>query len=113
MIIELTDEGEDVVLEDSERMKLEVEIYGPVAQFHFTPHKWSPKYFKIYKKVLDHWERWLKDKGVQVVLEFFMPDSVEKMKLTKMFGFTEVHINEELLKELEEPMEYVCLGKIL
>ena len=113
MIIELTDEGENVVLEDSERMKLEVEIYGPVAQFHFTPHKWSPKYFKTYKKVLDHWERWLKDKGVQVVLEFFMPDSVDKMKLTRMFGFTEVHINEELLEELEEPMEYVCLGKIL
>ena len=112
MIIELTDEGEDVVLEDSERMKLEVEIYGPVAQFHFTPHKWSVKYFKTYKKVLDHWERWLKDKGVKVVLEFFLPDSVDKMKLTRMFGFTEVHINEELLEELE-PMEYVCLGKIL
>ena len=110
MIIEFTDEGENVVLEDSERMTLGVEIYGAVAQFHFTPHKWSVKHFKTYKKVLDHWERWLKDKGVQVVLEFFKPDSVDKMKLTKMFGFTEVHIDEEFLGE---PMEYVCLGKIL
>ena len=111
MIIELTDDLEHVVLEDSERMKLEVEIYGPVAQFHFTPHKWSVKHFKTYKKVLDHWEKWLKDKGVQIVLEFFEPDSVNKIKLTRMFGFEDVYFDAEL-DELELT-SYVCLGKIL
>lgn len=112
MIIELTDDLEKVVLEDSERMKLEVEIYGPIAQFHFTPHKWSSKYFKTYKKVLEHWEKWLKEKGVQIVLEFFAPDSVHKIKLTRMFGFEDVYFDSELDKELELT-SYVCLGKIL
>ena len=113
MIIEITDDFERIVLEDSERMKLEVEIYGAIAQFHFTPHKWSPKYLKTYKKVLEHWEKWLKDKGVQIVLEFFEPDSVHKIKLTRMFGFEDVYFDSELDKELELTSEYVCLGKIL
>lgn len=107
MIIEFTDEGKNVVFEDSQRMKLEAEIYGPVAQLHFTPHKWSPKQYKLYKKILAHWENVLRDEGVKVILEFFLPESADKIKLTKMFGFTEVHFEEEL-----QP-EYVCLGKIL
>ena len=109
MIIEFTDEGKNVVFEDSERMKLEAEIYGPVAQLHFTPYKWSPKQYKLYKKILAHWENVLRDEGVKVILEFFLPESTDKIKLTKMFGFTEVQFEEEL----PEPIKYVCLGKIL
>jgi len=69
--------------------------------------------YKFTRPNRDIWRNRESDTDRTKIFDSTAPDSVHKIKLTRMFGFQDVYFDSELDKELELTSEYVCLGKIL
>lgn len=89
---------------DDEYCTVEIEHLAGLVSVHFTPLHWSPEWYKYY---LDLWEciqEVLLDFGDTRVVNLIHRDEPKKIKLHKLFGFTEHSYLGEyvvLVKELE------------